>query len=294
MRQSETTILGGGSMGRSHLPQSQATVPGVSVRVAASSPVSGTLLTEVGGTRDGRLLTRLSGLAGRGLSRLADLGRATVLDERGDREAYELHAPTYDFTSAIGATLRSRAVEALAPRPQEVIFDVGCGTGLNFAAILQGIGRRGRLVGIDHSPAMLRRAGERLARASWRNVTLVSSAADVAGLDVEADAVLFCLAHDVLRSPDDLARILAQVRPGGRVVAAGPKWAPLWAIPINLATWFVNLPFIASFEGFEQPWGHLARFVPELHVESLNEYFDGAFVATGTMRAMAGAVGGRL
>ncbi|MDP8960245.1 MAG: methyltransferase domain-containing protein [Actinomycetota bacterium] len=238
-------------------------------------------------------MARLSGLAGRGLSRLADLGRATTLDERGDRETYELHASTYDFTSAIGAVLRARAVEALAPCPHEVIFDAGCGTGLNFAPIEQGIGRRGRLVGIDHSPAMLRRAGERLGRGGWHNVTLVSSAADVAALGVKADGVLFCLAHDILRSPHDLARILAQVRPGGRIVAAGSKWAPLWAMPINVATWFVNLPFITSFEGFEQPWGHLARFVPGLHVESLQEYFGGAYVATGTTPAVGGAISDR-
>ncbi|MFN2557585.1 MAG: methyltransferase domain-containing protein [Nitriliruptorales bacterium] len=231
---------------------------------------------------------RLSGLAGRGLSALAELGRVTALDERGDREAYEFHAPTYDLTSAMGAFLRARAVEALAPGRDEVIFDVGCGTGLNFEAIEQGIGPQGRLIGIDRSPAMLRRAQERLALNGWRNGTLLGSAGHVEGLDVEADGVLFCLAHDVLRSPADLARVFAKVRPGARVVAAGPKWAPLWAMPVNVATWFVNLTFITTFEGFEQPWGHLARFVRELHVESLTEYLGGAYMARGTLRGPSG------
>lgn len=277
-------------MGRSDLVQPHSAGAGTRAHAEASSSLSRRLLPSAGATGDGRRpWSRLSGLAGRGLSRLADLGRATALDERGDREAYELHASTYDFTSAIGATLRSRAVEALAPRPDEVILDVGCGTGLNFGGIQQGIGQRGMLVGIDRSPAMLRRAGERLARGGWDNVTLVPSVADVGTLNVKADGVLFCLAHDVLRSPHDLARILAQVRPGGRIVAAGPKWAPLWAMPVNLATWFVNLMFISSFEGFEQPWNHLARFVRDLQVEPVNEYFGGAYLATGTTRAVAPA-----
>ncbi len=258
---------------------------------------------------------RLSGLAGRGLSALADFGRATALgregglgagavfalpntatrppkiagrtipDELGDRQPYELHAPTYDVTSAVGMFLRARAVEALAPRQGEVIFDVGCGTGLNFDAIEQGIGPRGRLVGIDRSPAMLRRAKERIALNGWRNATLLAGAGDLDALDVEADGVLFCLAHDVLRSPEDLARTFAKVRPGGRVVAAGAKWAPLWAMPVNVATWFVNLAFITSFEGFERPWDHLARFLRVLQVESLTEYFGGAYVARGTVRS---------
>lgn len=227
---------------------------------------------------------RLSSLAGRGFSALAELGRATTLDERGDREAYEFHAPTYDLTSAMGTLLRARAVEALSPRQDEVILDVGCGTGLNFDAIEQNIGPRGRLIGIDRSPAMLRRAQERLSLNGWDNATLLASASDVGALDVEADGVLFCLAHDVLRSPEDLARIFAKVRPRGRVVAAGAKWAPLWAMPVNVATWFVNLTFITSFEGFEQPWGHLARFLRVLHVESLTEYLGGAYLATGTVR----------
>lgn len=276
-------------MGHSYLTQPRVT-SAVSTRGDGSSSPRETLAQETGGIGPTRLLPRLSGLAGRGLSRLADLGRATALDERADREAYELHAPTYDLTSAVGSILRARAVEALAPRPHEVIFDVGCGTGLNFGAIQQGIGPRGRLVGIDQSPAMLRRAEERLALKGWRNVTLVPSVAEVGTLEMEADGVLLCLAHDVLRSPDDLAHIFAKVRPGGRVVAAGPKWAPWWAMPVNLATWFVNLTFITSFEGFEQPWGHLARFVRALHVESMTEYFGGAYLARGRVpRVLRGA-----
>ncbi len=273
-------------MGGSHGIPSRMSTSALPGRSDNPGLLPATLVENGSSLRAGGLLPRLSGLAGRGLSRLADLGRATAVDERGDREAYELHAPTYDLTSAMGAVLRARAVEALAPRPREVILDVGCGTGLNFAAIQQRIGPRGRLVGIDRSPAMLLRAQERLALNGWRNATLVRDPVEVGALDVEADGVLFCLTHDILRSPDDLTRIFAKVRPGGRVVAAGPKWAPLWAMPVNLATWFVNLTFITSFEGFDQPWGHLASFLQALRVESLSEYFGGAYVASGTLPSL--------
>ena len=62
---------------------------------------------------------------------------------------------------------RRQAVESLAPTPGEVVLDAGCGTGLNFERLEDGVGSQGRLVGIDQSPEMLAQARERVERHGW-------------------------------------------------------------------------------------------------------------------------------
>jgi SAM-dependent methyltransferase len=124
-----------------------------------------------------------------------------------------------------------------------------------------------RLIGVDQSPEMLARARARVRDAGWENVTLVESAADAMPAVGPVDRALIFYAHDVMRSPADLDRILAQVRPGGRVIAAGPRWAPWWAFPLSLWVWHIARPYHTTFEGFRRPWSHLAARTASLHVE---------------------------
>jgi demethylmenaquinone methyltransferase/2-methoxy-6-polyprenyl-1,4-benzoquinol methylase len=198
------------------------------------------------------------------------------------RERYEQAATTYDADTASGSAYRDRAVRALAPRPGETILDVGCGTGLNLLALREAVGAEGRVVGIDLSPEMLAQARARIAAHGWRNVVLVEAAVEDVHLSVRADAALLCGTHDVMRSPAALDRVLHHLRPGGRVVAAGAKWAPWWwpAGPLmNAWTWHLNHAYVTTFEGFEHPWSHLARRVADLEVTEV--FFGGGYIATG-------------
>jgi hypothetical protein len=112
----------------------------------------------------------------------------------------------------------------------------------------------------------------------WTNVTLLRATAEEARIPVLADAVLFAFTHDVLRSPAALTNVLGRLRPGGRVAAAGPKWAPALS-PLNLLVWQVASQFVTTFEGFDCPWSHLARFLPDLEVEEV--FFGGGYIAAG-------------
>ena len=186
-------------------------------------------------------------------------------DARLARERYARLAATYD-PSAL-EPLRRRAVAQLAAGPGATVLDVGCGTGGSFAQIEAEIGPAGRLIGVDQCPEMLARARARVRDAGWENVTLVESAADAMPAVGPVDRALIFYVHDVMRSPADLDRILAQVRPGGRVIAAGPRWAPWWAFPLSLWVWHIARPYHTTFEGFRRPWSHLAARTASLHVE---------------------------
>ena len=194
-------------------------------------------------------------------------------------EQYRRAASSYDRHMWFARGTHREAVRRLELRPGQVVLDIACGTGLNFGGIEKGIGPGGRLIGLDLSPEMLAVARERVDAAGWQNVTLVEAAAEDAHLPAEPDALLFSFAHDVLRSPAALDNLLSRARPGARVVAAGGKWPPRWAVPVHAYVSVQAPRFVTTMEGFDRPWTLLAERVRDLEVKQRS--LGGAYVASG-------------
>ena len=204
----------------------------------------------------------------------------TMTDDTRSAALYRRVAGSYDLSTAWLEPYRRRAISQLRLQPGDVVLDVGCGTGLNFERIQAAIGPGGRLVGIDPSPEMLAAARARVKAAGWANVTLLQAGAEEAVVPGPVDAVLFAFTHDVVQSPEALANLLGQVRPGGRVAAAGPKWTT-FAPQLNPLVWQVASQFVTTFEGFRRPWAELERAVPDLSVEEA--YFGCVYLAWGEL-----------
>ena len=198
------------------------------------------------------------------------------------RDRYRIHAATYDFQTAATQPARDLAVDALDLSPGDVVLDVGCGTGGAFARIEERIGPEGKIIGVELSPDMLRHAQQHVRAAGWENVELVEAFAEELALEQQVDAVVFIFTHDILRSPRALRRVMRHLRPGGRVVATGVKWAPWWAPAVNSYMVAIATSYISSFEGFDQPWSQLACLVPDLEVRELS--FGSGFLASGTRK----------
>lgn len=66
-------------------------------------------------------------------------------------------------------------INALAPTVGQQVLDIGCGTGLNFSRMQEGIGGSGTIVGIDSSAQMLGFARRRATRHGWENVILIQA-----------------------------------------------------------------------------------------------------------------------
>ena len=77
---------------------------------------------------------------------------------------------------------RDRAADALALEPGDTVVEMGCGTGANFSHLRERVGAEGRVVGVDLTRGMLRRARERV-DAPAATLDLHATVLDYAGVD---------------------------------------------------------------------------------------------------------------
>lgn len=158
-----------------------------------------------------------------------------VLENAHVEEAYARWAPVYDLAfTAIMAPGR-RAAVAAAQRRGGLILDVGVGTGLELPMFDADI----KLVGVDLSEPMLRRAQSRVKRENLLQVAglCVMDATRLAFPSEHFDAVVAPYVLTVVPEPaatlDELARV---VKPGGEIVLvnhvgaeSGPiAWIERW------------------------------------------------------------------
>jgi ubiquinone/menaquinone biosynthesis C-methylase UbiE len=181
---------------------------------------------------------------------------------------YRRKAAAYDSTTGRTARLRVRTVAQLALRSGDVVVDAGCGTGLSLPLLLEQVGPSGRVIGIDQCPEMVALARRRVAEHGWQNVLLVEGPIQQVALPERFDAILFNYTHDICRCERAIANLFRNAKPGARVAIAGMKFFPWWAGPLNLYAYFKNLAWNGSASGMWTPWDIVARYVPDLRVQS--------------------------
>ncbi|MEZ5652717.1 MAG: class I SAM-dependent methyltransferase [Burkholderiaceae bacterium] len=199
---------------------------------------------------------------------------------------YSRHAAQYDDSCARTWSIRERAVANLRLQGAQRVLDVGCGTGLSFALLRDGVGEHGVVIGIEQSPDMAALARERIAREGWRNVQLIESSAVGLTLTEPVDAVLFNYTHDVCQCVESLTRVFANCREGAQVSIAGVKFMPWWCGPLNLYVYMKNAAYNGSPGGLRRPWRHVQRWVPDLTVQSAQ--YGMGYLAHGRKRTPVG------
>jgi ubiquinone/menaquinone biosynthesis C-methylase UbiE len=122
---------------------------------------------------------------------------------------------------------RELVYEALRPLPGERILDVGCGPGFYAAELLDRVGPRGFVMGVDPSAAMLAAARERCG--DRPNVAFAQAdATRLPVADGEFDAALSVQVLEYVRDVDEaLDELYRALRPGGRVVIWDIDWTTL-------------------------------------------------------------------
>jgi phosphatidylethanolamine/phosphatidyl-N-methylethanolamine N-methyltransferase len=172
-----------------------------------------------------------------GLREAAAHGEAEVamLDAHHVEKAYARWAPYYDLAFTLVFWPGRKATIAAANRPGGLVLDVGVGTGLE----LPMFDSRTRLVGVDLSEPMLRRASTRVREKGLGNVTGlgVMDATRLGFPDASFDAVVAPFFLTVVPHPHlALAEMARVVKPGGEIILvnhvgaeSGPiSWIEAW------------------------------------------------------------------
>jgi phosphatidylethanolamine/phosphatidyl-N-methylethanolamine N-methyltransferase len=172
--------------------------------------------------------------------------------------AYARWAPVYDLTFELIMRQGRRAAAAAASRPGGSVLDVGVGTGLE----LPMFDRRTRLVGVDLSEPMLRRAASRVGRDGLGNVEglVVMDAMRLAFPDASFDAVVAPYVLTAVPDPGaTLDELLRVVKPGGEIVLVnhvGAERGPVAAIEAWLGRRSASLGWRPQF-----PWAIIADWI---------------------------------
>lgn len=185
-----------------------------------------------------------------------------------------------DFLFAFTFPMRRKAVHRLQLQPAATVLEIGCGSGANFRHLIETVGLRGRVTGVDISPDMIAAARERIDRAGWSNITVMEGAAETVVLPDRYDGLLLFAMHDVLTSPLALDNILSFLKPGARVVSVGPRLIQgRLGFILNPLINAIYSRFAVSTADRDCPYRLLAERIPNLEVE---EHGGGAiYLASG-------------
>ncbi len=139
------------------------------------------------------------------------------IDKQTIAKAYARWAPVYDLVFGAVFERGRKAAIAAAERIGGTILEVGVGTGIS----LPDYARTNRLVGVDLSEPMLRKAQERVADHGLANVEALA-VMDAGGLgladasfDVVVAQYVITAVPDPERTLDEFARVL---KPGGEII----------------------------------------------------------------------------
>ncbi|MFB6146684.1 MAG: class I SAM-dependent methyltransferase [Halobacteriaceae archaeon] len=192
-------------------------------------------------------------------------------------DAVARHAPLVD-------RYRRRAVAALDLEAGDTVVELGCGSGANLGHLRRAVGDAGRVLGVDLTPELLARAGDRAADHGWENVSLVRGDASRPPLSGPVDGVLATFLLGLLDRP------AAAVRRWAALVGAGGRVASLEATRSDHAVGRLFNPAFDAFVAAGSPSGASAGGDPAARLDDRVAAADHALasVAAETRRRRGG------
>jgi len=110
-----------------------------------------------------------------------------------------------------------QAIAAL--RPGEVVLDLGSGAGLDSFLAVRQVGESGKVIGIDMTPDMIKRAQENAAKGAFENVEF--RLGEIEDMPVDDNSVDVILSNCVINLSPDKAAVYKEayrvLKPGGRL-----------------------------------------------------------------------------
>ncbi len=158
---------------------------------------------------------------------------------------------SYDRISAPMEALGRAVLDRLELNGDELVLDVGCGSGRITEALIERL-PRGRVIAIDASESMVAAARERLPGADVRQLDALELT-----LEEPVDAILSTATFHWIKDHELLfARLHAALRPGGRLLAQCGGEGNIDVLRGHARAVVARAPYASHFESFQPPWNY--------------------------------------
>ena len=124
-------------------------------------------------------------------------------------EHYNKISNLYDYGLGFGTfwllkKLQLKAVKEIGLKKGDVVLDLGCGTGLLFKDLIAAVGKSGKVIAIDISPKMIKKAQDKIDKNNWKNIELICADLTKKDLNIKADAAIFCLVLSLIPNYEEI------------------------------------------------------------------------------------------
>ncbi len=200
------------------------------------------------------------------------------------REMWDKWAKIWDLIlSVVGydVAFRERAVDKLDLNKGDTVLDLACGTGLNFEYLEREVGKEGKIIALDYSPEMLKKAEERIKQHGWRNIQLLERDASDFELDEKVDAVL--CAWSMVSIPDyekALKNSIEALKEGGKYVVLD------FQLMSGIKGLVLNPPYKIIFKATHQDvtretWEKMKHYLRGVTKEDFSGWLASYYIAVG-------------
>ena len=183
----------------------------------------------------------------------------------------------YDFSlPPFFARWKKKAFNDSSLKKGDRVLVFCCGTGLDFSHIVKKIGKDGKIIGIDFSSEMLKKAKEKIRREKWENIELIE--ADITKfenkLDEKFDVGICTLGMSIIPEyKSAYYNLLSNVKKQGEIIIGDMQLASGWLARLNPVTIFLSKKFGGTHEGHQNSKEIYNMMKKELTEVKKSEFF---------------------
>ncbi|MFQ6052562.1 MAG: class I SAM-dependent methyltransferase [Candidatus Hydrothermarchaeota archaeon] len=183
-------------------------------------------------------------------------------------EMWNKFAKVWDLMLSItgyDTAYREEAVKKLDLREGDTVLDLACGTGANFNFLERKVGKEGKIIALDYSREMLKKAKEKIKKGRWHNTEFLEKDASNFELNVKVDAVLCTWA--MVSFPNyrkALKNSIKALKKGGRYVVLDLQQTA------GITGRILKLFFEATHQEItREPWSDMEKYLSGVEKEDL-------------------------
>ncbi len=190
-------------------------------------------------------------------------------------------AKKYDFSMPpFFALWKKKAFKESSLKNGDRVLVFCCGSGLDFPHILEKIGKDGKIIGVDFSSEMLKKAKEKIRKEKWENIELIE--ADITKfrniLNEQFDVGVCTLGMSIIPEyKSAYNNLLVNVKTHGEIIIGDMQLATGWLSIFNPLTLFLSKKFGGTPEGHQNSLELYTIMEKELSEVKKKEFFFNSY-----------------